>query len=142
MFLGEDRAVAVAVTEAAADQFSVAVGTGIALDLTMLDNFVAYQYAKQFYWECKALKVHRILHDQLLRASSSVALNLSEASGRRTQLDQRRHFTIAFGSLQECRAILELEKIEHAKLHKLADDLAAILFTLSRKKIEGPSAEN
>ena len=102
----------------------------------MLENFKAYQYAKEFYWECKALKIHRILHDQLIRASSSVALNLSEASGRRTPQDQRRHYSIAFGSLQECRTILELEKIGSPKLHKLADELAAILFTMSRKKLD------
>src|SRR5262245_10924496 len=102
----------------------------------MLKQFNAYQMAKQFYWSCKALKVHRVLHDQLVRASSSIALNLSESSGRRTPQDQRKHFAIAFGSLQECRAILELEKIGDENLHKLADDLAAILYTLSRKKLE------
>ena len=108
----------------------------------MLENFKAYQYAKQFYWECKALKVHRILHDQLVRASSSVALNLSEASGRRTPADQRRHYSVAFGSLQECRTILELERIESPKLSSLADELAAMLYTLSRKKIVDPPADN
>ena len=78
-------------------------------------------------------------HDQLIRASSSVALNLSEASGRRTPKDQRKLYAIAFGSLQECRTILELEKIGSPKLHSLADELAAILFTMSRKKIGSES---
>jgi four helix bundle protein len=108
----------------------------------MLHKFKAYQLAKEFYWTCKALKVHRILHDQLLRASSSVALNLSEGSGRRTPQDQRRHYTIAFGSLQECRAILDLERIENPQLIHLADQLGAILYTLSRKKIESKPSEN
>jgi four helix bundle protein len=115
-------------------------GAKVAWVTNMLENFTAYQLAKKFYWGCKALKVHRILHDQLLRASSSVALNLSEASGRRTPQDQRRHFAIAFGSLQECRTLLELEKIENPELHNIADQLAAILFTLSRKKLEIKSA--
>lgn len=109
----------------------------------MLEKFVAYQLAKRFYWECKALKVPRFLQDQLLRASSSVALNLSEASGRRTSADQRKHYAIAFGSLQECRTILDLEKIGEPRLEKLADELAAILYTMSRKKIEAkPSTES
>ena len=106
----------------------------------MLEKFTAYQMAKHFYWACKDLKVPRILQDQLVRASSSVALNLSEASGRRTEADQRRHYAIAFGSLQECRTILDLERIGDPKLMKLADELAAILYTLSRKKIETKTA--
>jgi four helix bundle protein len=101
----------------------------------MLKKFRAYQLAKEYYWLCKELKVQRILQYQLIRASSSVALNLSEASGRRTEADQRKHYAIAYGSLQECRTILELEKIEHLQLDNLGDQLAAILFTLSRKKI-------
>jgi four helix bundle protein len=105
----------------------------------MLKKFTAYQMSKRFYQSCKLLKVPRILQDQLLRASSSVALNLSEGSGRQTPEDQRRHYTIAFGSLQECRTILDLENIGDTNLLKLADDLAAILYTLSRKKVETKS---
>ncbi len=110
----------------------------------MLNNFKAYQLAKEFYWGCKTLKVNRILQDQLLRASSSVALNLSEGSGRRTPQDQRRQFAIAFGSLQECRTILELEKINDPILNEVADQLAAILYTLTRKKLppHSPASES
>jgi hypothetical protein len=32
--------------------------------------------------------------------------------------------------------ILELEKIENSQLHKTADQLAAMLFTMSRKNVE------
>lgn len=102
----------------------------------MLENFTAFQMAKEMYWVCRTVKVSRVLQDQLLRASSSVALNLSEASGRRTPDDQRRHYAIAFGSLQECRSILELERVDNPRLHDLGDQLAAILFTLSRKKLQ------
>jgi len=101
----------------------------------MLENFKAYQLAKDFYWICKTVKLPGFLQEQLMRASSSVALNVSEGSGRRTPPDQRRHFSIAFGSLQECRTILELEKVENPKISHIADQLAAILFTLSRKAI-------
>ena len=49
--------------------------------------------------------------------------------------DQRNRFSIALGSLQECRALLELEKIENQQLDRIADELAAILYMLSRKTV-------
>ena len=106
----------------------------------MLEKFEAYQIAKKFYWTCKPLKVPRYLQDQLLRASSSVVLNLAEASGKRTPQDQRRFYSIAFGSLRECRAILEMERIEDPDLNRIVDQLGAILYVLSRKPIHPASA--
>ena len=88
--------------------------------------------AKEFHWSCKSLKVSRFLQDQLLRASSSVVLNIAEGSGKRTAPEQRRFYGIALGSLRECQAILDLERIENPKLLNLADQLGAILFTLCR----------
>jgi four helix bundle protein len=99
----------------------------------MLQDFHAYQKAKELHWLCRELRVSRFLNDQLLRASSSVALNIAEGSGKRTPREQRRFYGIALGSLRECQAILELERITHPKLSKLTDDLGAILFTLCRK---------
>jgi four helix bundle protein len=58
----------------------------------MLRNFKAYQLAKEHYWHCKELKLPSFLKDQLLRASSSVALTLAEGSGKRTPADQRRFY--------------------------------------------------
>jgi four helix bundle protein len=72
------------------------------------------------------------LYDQLLRASSSVVLNLAEGSAKRTPPDQRRFYNIAFASLRECEAILDLEKIEKSSLLEKINQLSAILFTLSR----------
>jgi four helix bundle protein len=68
-----------------------------------------------------------------LRASSSIALNLAEGSGKRTIEDQKRFYSISLGSLRECDAILQLEKIEDPVLSSLGDQLGAILFTLSQK---------
>jgi len=98
----------------------------------MLQNFKAYQMAREFHWACKSLKVSRFLQDQLLRASSSVALNVAEGSGKRTSPEQRRFYGISLGSLRECQAILDLEKVGDPKLIELADQLGAILFTLCR----------
>jgi four helix bundle protein len=123
------------VSESETVWFSEAVtdGVEIAQNEPMLKNFEAYQMAKRFYQGCKSLKVPRFLQDQLQRASASVVLNLAEASGKRTAQDQRRFFGIAFGSLRECRAILDIEQIEDPHLNQLADQLSAILYVLSRK---------
>ena len=99
----------------------------------MLEKFDAFQMAKEYYWRCKELKIQRILQDQLIRASSSIALNLAEGSGKRTIDDQKRFYSISLGSLRECDAILQLEKINDPVLASLGDQLGAILFTLSQK---------
>ena len=101
----------------------------------MLEKFYAFQVAKEFYWECKSLNLPGYLKDQLLKASSSIALNLSEGSGKRTPADQRRYYANAYGSLRESQTILELERVTYPQIRRLADQLGAMLFTLSRKKL-------
>ncbi|PWU17385.1 MAG: hypothetical protein C5B49_08975, partial [Bdellovibrio sp.] len=56
-------------------------------------------------------------------ASSSVALTLAEGSGKRTPVDQRRFYAIAYGSFRECLAIIELEKLNDTTINKLQDQL-------------------
>jgi four helix bundle protein len=102
----------------------------------MLEKFEAFQIAKQYYWICKETKVLRFLQEQFLRASSSIPLNLAEGSGKRTMQEQRRYYSIALGSLRECQAIVELERIENPHLKDLGNQLGAILFTLSGQKNE------
>ena len=75
-------------------------------------------------------KVERRLRDQLLRAASSVALNLAEGAGRSSRADQRRFFSIAFGSLRECEAILDLALSSNEDLSLFADKLAAHIYCL------------
>ena len=107
----------------------------------MLEKFDAFQMAKKYYWRCKELKVHRTLQDQLLRASSSIALNLAEGSGKRIPDDQKRFYSIALGSLRECDAIIQLEQIEDPLLSSLGNQLGAMLYTLSRKD-RSPKTQN
>jgi four helix bundle protein len=102
----------------------------------MLHKFDAFQVAKQFHWECKKLNLRQAIKDQLVRASSSIALTLAEGSGKWSPKDQRRYYTMAMGSLRECQAIFELEKMENVELTKLADRLGAMLFKLTRKTIK------
>ena len=114
---------------------TVLVRLSVCSESDMLENFTAFQIAKKHYWKCKTLKLPRFLQEQLLRASSSIGLNLAEGSGKRTPADQRRFYAIAFGSLRECQAILELEQINDPELKDLGNQLGAILFTLSRKPL-------
>ena len=98
----------------------------------MLKNFRAFQLAKEFYQICKTLKLPVHLKEQLVRASSSVALNLAESSGDRTEKEMERFFTIARGSFLESKAILDLEGIQDANLTDISDQLGAILYKLCR----------
>ena len=100
----------------------------------MLKDFKAFQIAKSVHKLCKSLKVSYYLQGQFLRASSSIALNIAEGSGKRTPSDQSRFYSIALGSLREVAAIIELEEIKNPELDKLLDQLGAILYSFSRKK--------
>ena len=55
----------------------------------------------------KAPPAIRSLCDQMIRAATSVPLNLAEGSGRRGK-DRRYHFSVAYGSAQEASSALEL----------------------------------
>ena len=119
-------------------QYGIAVQCPVAWELLlilfMLKDFHAFKISKELYLACKKLKLPRYLQDQLLRASSSVALNVAEGSGKQTDKEQRRYYAISLGSLRECEAILELENINDPGLSQKLDRLGAILFTLCRPR--------
>lgn len=100
----------------------------------MRRNFRTYNLALEFYRLAGRLLLPRCLREQLQRAASSIVLNLAEGTGRASPADQKRFFTIAFGSLRECQAILDLSPdIEAAAC---ADKLAAHLYCLIRTLIK------
>jgi four helix bundle protein len=130
------------VTVSVAVSVAVSVGFPFAVDWRMLEKFEVFQIAKKFHWACKDLKIQRFLTDQLGRASASIALNIAEGSGKRTAQDQARYYSIALGSLRECQAILELERVDDPDLRAVADRLGAMLYKLSCKKPTfGPQTE-
>ena len=95
-------------------------------------NFRTYELAVEFYKTTRTLKLNATLKEQLSRASSSVALNLAEGSARGTSKDQNRFFQIAFASLRESQAILDLAELQNTKATELADKLAAHLYNLMK----------
>jgi four helix bundle protein len=98
----------------------------------MLSNFRSYQLAVEFYRLAQAQSAPRHLRDQLLRAASSAALNLSEGSSRRSPADRRRFYEISMGSIRECEAIIELLKPHSSALCEPVDKLARHVFNLVR----------
>ena len=108
----------------------------------MLKDFRAYQISNEFYQRCKSIRLPFHMKDQLTRASASIALNLAESSGKRTTKDRIRYFTMALGSVRECEAILQLEKIQDPVALDLLDQLGAILFTLSQIPKKGKTSHH
>lgn len=88
----------------------------------------SHDLAVELYQLAKQQHLPRHLKDQLVRASSSVALNLMEGWGRRTEKDRSHFFTIAFGSLREVQSIIKLEDL--SALESKADHLGACIYRL------------
>jgi len=93
-------------------------------------TFRTYNLAVEFYKTGKTLKLPSALKDQFARAASSIALNLSEGSGRRTSKDQAHFFQIALGSTKECKAVLDIADEQRPDLMELVDKLAAHIYKL------------
>ena len=97
----------------------------------MLKNFRTYQLSVKFYQVCKTMKLPHYLQDQLLHASSSVALNLAEGSGKRTQKDKGKFYYHALGSLKECQAIFDLHGVDETT-RNLSNFLGASIYKLCK----------
>ncbi len=95
-----------------------------------MKSFRTYKLAVEFYQEAGKLSLPKHLKDQLLRASASIALNLAEGDGRQSTADRRRFFTIAYGSMKECEAILALTTASRKEVLELIDKLGAHLYRL------------
>ena len=96
----------------------------------MNKDFRSYNLAVKLYQEAKKIKASYYVKDQLLRASFSVCLNLSEGNGRRTVKDKRKFYNIAFASLREVQSIIHIENFN--QLIQYADILGAYLYKLER----------
>ena len=93
-------------------------------------HFRALDLAIIFHRAAKDAPLTGDIKDQLVRASSSVCLNLAEGRGRRTRKDQVKHFHYALGSIRESQAVLVIEDLVDSDLWIKADKTAASVYKL------------
>ena|SRR6185312_14443173 len=94
----------------------------------MLKNFRCYQMAKDIHQLCEKLPLKGEVRSQLSRATLSIVLNLAEGSGKFEKKEQKRFFKIAFASIRETQAILDL--LENQEVVAKVDSLAAATWRL------------
>ena len=92
--------------------------------------FKALDLAIELYKECEKLKLKNPVKDQLHRASLSIALNITEGSGRSSTKDQKRFYSIAMGSLRETQCLVKI--INNQDLIQRYDYLGALVYGLNR----------
>lgn len=95
-----------------------------------MSNFRTLDLAIGFYKLIEKVKVPTHLKDQLLRASSSISLNLAEGNAKFSYKDKKRIYQIAMGSLRETQTILKLANVGNAAVLKSADHLGASIYKL------------
>jgi four helix bundle protein len=88
-----------------------------------------------FYEDIVRLNYSGHLRDQLLRASSSIPLNLSEGNAKFSVKEKKRYYLTAYASLKECRTLFKMIKAEDSDAAKKADRLGAMLYKLVDSKI-------
>lgn len=97
--------------------------------------FRTLELAIEFYGLVEASKVAGHLREQLLRAASSISLNLSEGNAKSSVKEKKRFYQMAYASLQECKTILTLLKSKDEEIIKKADHLGASLYKLMKSEI-------
>lgn len=98
-----------------------------------LTNFRTYQLSIQFHKLAKQVKCTNPIRDQLMRAATSIALNLSEGSAKPSPKERTRFYFIALGSLRECQTVFELLELEReSEPVQIADKLGASIYKLAR----------
>lgn len=106
-----------------------------------MKNFLTLELAIQFYEHIEKLKVPKHFNDQLLRAASSISLNLAEGNAKFSRKDKVRFYQISMGSLRECQTIFRLAKVENENILKLADRLGGCLYKLMKTHFEATDPE-
>jgi len=93
-----------------------------------MQGFRTYQSAVELYRTCQGLKLKGHLRDQLMRASSSIVLNLAEGSSQPSRANRCRFYAMAMGSLREVQAIIDLENL--AQIRHSVDRVGGQLYRL------------
>lgn len=98
--------------------------------------FRTLDLAIEFHHQIEKANLTGHLREQILRACSSISLNLSEGNAKRSVKEKKRFYQIAYGSLQECKTILKLAKTDDQNLTDTADKLGAWLYKLLKSDIK------
>lgn len=100
-----------------------------------MSEFRTLNLAIEFHDLTENLKIKGHIRDQLSRAASSIALNLSEGNAKPSEKEKKRYYQTAYASCQECKTILQLAKVKEGKVVDTADKLGAWLHNLLKAKI-------
>jgi four helix bundle protein len=90
-------------------------------------SFRTLELAILFHEKVERTPVRGKLRDQLVRAATSVALNLSEGNSKPSVKEKKRFFLTAYASCQGCKTILRLARSKNLATVQMADHLAASL---------------
>ena len=101
-----------------------------------MKTFRTLDLAVEFYEQTENLKLKGNLRDQLQRAASSIALNLSEGNAKRTVPEKKRYYHTAYASCQECKTILKLAGMSESEASDHADKLGAYVYKLLKSDIK------
>jgi four helix bundle protein len=104
-----------------------------------MKTFRTLELAIEFHDQAEKIELVGNLRDQLLRASSSIALKLSEGNAKRTEKEKKRYYHTAYASCQECKTILRLAKVTDEEVVNTSDKLGAWLYNLMKSDIKASS---
>ena len=100
-----------------------------------MKTFRTLDLAIEFYEKVEEWTLTGHLRDQILRASSSISLNLSEGNAKRTQKEKKRYYHTGYASCQEGKTILRLAKLNDHEILNTTDKLGAYLYNLLKSEI-------
>lgn len=100
-----------------------------------MKTFRTLDLAIEFYDLSEKVGVTGNLRDQLLRAASSISLNLAEGNAKWSVKEKKRFYQNAYCSAQECKTIFRLLKLENSEAAVIADRLSAGLYKLMTSKL-------
>ncbi len=106
------------------------------------EKLTVYLKAKSYNLEVskllKQFTFDSAIKNQLRRSSLSIALNIAEGSGRKTNPDKRNFFVIARGSVFECVAIFDILKDEgsisketYKEFYSRSEELSKMLYAMT-----------
>ncbi len=101
-----------------------------------MKTFRTLELAIEFYKQTESISLSGHMKDQLSRAASSIALNLSEGNAKFSVKEKKRYYKMAYGSIQECKTIFKLIRNTDFELEQNADHLAASLYKLINSEIK------